>query len=83
MMCLHISKEKLYLAFIVTPIVGVCKCSMFLYVTFYPLKFCNHLYVEERAGCFAKFVFLVSRDCCVALSCGAFWLSTVCDCVIS
>ena len=43
----------------------------FLYVTFYPFKFCNHLYVEERAGCFAKFVFLVSRDCCVALSCGA------------
>ena len=22
---------------------------------------------EERAGCFAWFVFLVSRDCCVAL----------------
>ena len=22
---------------------------------------------EERAGCFALFVFLVSRDCCVAL----------------
>ena len=29
--------------------------------------FCNHVDVEERAGCFSKFVFLVSRDCCVAL----------------
>ena len=25
--------------------------------------FCNHLNGEERAGCFAKFVFLVSLDC--------------------
>ena len=28
---------------------------------------CNNFDVEERAGYFALFVFLVSRDCCVAL----------------
>ena len=39
--------------------------------------------MEERADRFAKFVFLVSRDCCFALSCGAMGLSAVCDCVIS
>ena len=31
------------------------------------LLVCNHLDGEERAGCFAYFVFLVSHDCCVAL----------------
>ena len=45
--------------------------------------FCNHLDGEERAGCFAWFVFLVSRDCCVALPRGAMGLSAVCDCGIS
>ena len=38
---------------------------------------------RERAGCFAKFVFLVSRGCCVALLCGVMGLSAVCDCGIS
>ena len=38
---------------------------------------------RERAGCFALFVFLVSRDCCVALSHGATGLSAICDCGIS
>ena len=38
---------------------------------------------EERSGGFAKFVFLVPRDCCVALPHGAMGLSEVCDCVIS
>ena len=38
---------------------------------------------EEIAGCVAKFVFLVSRDCCVALPCGAMRLSAVCDYSIS
>ena len=41
------------------------------YVSFYvalcPFSICNHLDGEERAGCFAKFVFLPSRRCCVAL----------------
>ena len=34
---------------------------------------------EERAGCFAWFVFLVFRDGCVALPRGAMGLSSVCD----
>ena len=34
------------------------------------------------AGCFAWFVFLVSRGCCVALLCGAMGLSAVYDCGI-
>ena len=34
---------------------------------------------KERAGCFALFVFLVSRDCCVALPHDAMGLSVVCD----
>ena len=38
---------------------------------------------EERAGCFAYFVFLVSRDCCVALPRGAIGISGDCDCGIS
>ena len=44
---------------------------------------CNHLDGEERAGLFAKFVFLVSRDCCVSLPCGTMGLSAVCDCGIT
>ena len=38
---------------------------------------------EERAGCFALFVFLVSPDCCVAFPHDATSLSAVCDCGIS
>ena len=38
---------------------------------------------RERAGCFAKFVFLVSRDCCVAITLSVMGLSAVCDCDIS
>ena len=44
---------------------------------------CALLYVhssfggEERAGCFAKFVFQVSRNCCVALSRDSVGLSAV------
>ena len=38
---------------------------------------------RERAGCFAWFVFLVSRGGCVALPRGAMGLSAVCDCGIS
>ena len=46
-------------------------------------RFCNHLDVEERAGCFSWFVFLVSRDCCVALPPSVMCLSAVCACGIS
>ena len=38
-----------------------------LCVNLCPFLFCNYLDGEERAGCFALFVFLVSRDCYVAL----------------
>ena len=38
---------------------------------------------EERAVCLAWFVFLVSRDCCVALPRGDMGLSAVCECGIS
>ena len=42
----------------------------------------THLVKIERPIC-AYFVFLVSRDCCVALPRGAMGLSAVCDCGIS
>ena len=38
---------------------------------------------EERAGCLALFIFLVSLDCCVPLPHDATELSAVCDCDIS
>ena len=46
-----------------------------------PHENCNHLDGEERAGCFALFVFLVSRDYCFPHD--ATGLSAVCDCGIS
>ena len=59
--------------FIVTPIVGVCNCSMFC---------CTLLYVPSSFTIIlmGMFVFLVSRDCCVALSRDAMGLSAVCGC---
>ena len=54
---------------IVAPIVGFCNCSMFCCALL-----CAHssfavtlMGKRERADCFALFVFLMSRDCCVAL----------------
>ena len=45
--------------FIVTPIVGVCSCSVFfLYVALCPFWVCSHLGGEEGTGCVAWFVFL-------------------------
>ena len=38
-----------------------------LYVTLCRFYFCNHPDGEKRACCFAKIVYLVSRDGCVAL----------------
>ena len=70
--------------FIVTPIARVCNCSMFCFGVRYSLFwFCSRLDGEERAGCFAWFVFLVSRGGCVALPRGAMGLSAVFDCGIS
>ena len=50
--------------------------------------FCMLLYVHSSfanilMGKRELVVFLVSRDCCVALPCSAIGLSAVCDCVIS
>ena len=68
---------------IVTPIAGFCNYSMFCCaLRCVHSSFCNHLDGEERAGCFALFVFLVSRDCCMALPGDALGLSAVCDCGI-
>ena len=47
------------------------------------ILFCNYIDGEERAGCLTLFVFLVSRNCCVALPRNATGLSAVRDCGIS
>ena len=70
------------LLFIVTPVAGVLIVVFLLYDTLCPFYFCNHIDVEERAGCFAWLVFLVSSDCCVGLLRGAMGLSVVFDCDI-
>ena len=51
----------------------------------FPFKFCNHLDGEERAGCFALFVFWCLCDCycSVNLPHGAVGWSAVCDYGIS
>ena len=54
-----------------------------LCVTLFSFLFCNHLDREERANGLALFVFLVSRDCCVALPRDAMGLFAVCDFGIS
>ena len=54
-----------------------------LCVALCPFKLCNHFDGEERAGCFALFVLLVSHDCCVSLPQDTTGLSAVCDCGIS
>ena len=54
------------------------------YVYFISIATCiDNFDGEERAGCFALFVFLVSCDCCVTLPRGATELSAVCECGIS
>ena len=53
-----------------------------LCVTLCPFYFGNHLDGKERADCFALCVFLVSRDCYVALPHDATGLSAVCNCDI-
>ena len=49
---------------------------------FMSILFCGRLGGEERADCFAWFVFLVSCGCCVALPHGAMGLFAVCDFLI-
>ena len=63
---------------------GFCNCSMLfcaLLVSILVLQ--SSRWGREIAGCFAFFIFLVSRDWCVALPHDATGLSVVCDCGIS
>ena len=58
----------------------VCNCSMFCCTLNYVnSSFEIALMGEERAGCFAWFVLLESRDWFMALPCGAMSLSDVGD----
>ena len=58
---------------------GFCNCSMFCCALL-----CVHssfaIISMGMRELIALFVFLVSRDCCVALPRGAMGLSAVCDC---
>ena len=59
---------------IVTSILGFC--NNYCYMLCCSLRcahsnFCNHIEGKERAGCFALFVFMVSRDSYKALPYGA------------
>ena len=71
------------IVFQLTPVTFVVLFYVLFCVTFCPFHFSNHLDGEERASCFALFVFLVSSCDCVALPCGTTGLSAVCDCGIS
>ena len=62
---------------------GFGNCSMFCCALLCVHSSFAIIYREERVGCFALFVFLVSRDCCVALPHDATGLTAVCDCGIS
>ena len=55
---------------IVTPIVGFCNCSMFCCVLLCVHSSFAIISIGKRE-LIALFVFLVSRDCCVALPRGA------------
>ena len=70
--------------FIVAPIVEVCICSMFCCTLLHVYSSLTNILMRKRElVAFAYFVFLVSRDCCVALPRGAMGLSAVSDCGIS
>ena len=63
---------------------GVCNCSMFCCTLLYVHSSIAIILIgEERADCFAQFVFLMSRDGWAALPRGATGLSAVCECGIS
>ena len=71
-------------ALIVTLIVGLRDCSLCCCALLCVHSSFAIISMGKRAaGCFALFVFLVSRDCCVALPHDAMGLSAVCDCGIS
>ena len=58
-----------------------CNCYNFDVRSILVLQSCR--WGSERAGCFALFASLVSRDCCVAIPRDATVLSAVYDCGIS
>ena len=58
---------------------GVCNRSMFCCPLFYVYSSFAIILVGKRE----QFVFLMSRDCCIALPRGAMGLFAVCDCGIS
>ena len=62
---------------------GFCNCSMFCRALLCVHSSFAIILMIEIAGCFALFVFMVSRDCCVALPRDATDLSAVCECGIS
>ena len=63
---------------------GDCNCSMFRYALLYVhSNFAIILIGNEETDCFALLVFLVSRDCRVALPHDATCLSAICVCGIS
>ena len=63
---------------------GVCNCSMFCCTLLsVPSSFVFILMGKRELVALLLFVFLVYRDCCVALPRGAMGLSAVCNCGIS
>ena len=69
---------------IVSHIVGFCNYSMFCHALLYVhSSFAIILMRIREQVALQKYIFLVSRDCCVALPRGAMGLSAVCDCGIS
>ena len=64
--------------------VGVCNCSMFCCILLYVhSSFAIVLMGKRELVALLSFVFLLSRDGCVALPCGAMGLSVVCESGIS
>ena len=57
----------------------------FVIQSFMSVNFCNHFDGEDRDGCIALIVFLLScgSQCSVALPHGALGWFVVCDCAIS
>ena len=65
----------------------ICGSSVFvfvlLYITLCPVKFCNHLEKEEKAGCFAIIVLQIYFYYKCSVAHHAVGWSAVCDCGIS
>ena len=59
---------------------GFLNCSMFCCALLCVNYSFAIISMGKRAGCFALFVFLVARDCCVALLYDATGVSAVSDC---